>query len=102
MKTISLLTAITALTFAALACALPIPPTTVTPKPTATALVKCDISKIKITLAKQDNGKAIALKISESFSDPFFCAKQSLGKRMRLPGRAKTAQMLTRYNVQIA
>ncbi|MBI5715498.1 MAG: protease inhibitor I42 family protein, partial [Chloroflexi bacterium] len=58
---------IAALAFAALACALPTPPTTVTPKPTATALVKCDISKIKITLAKQDNGKAIALKISESF-----------------------------------
>lgn len=58
------------LTFAAFACSLPTPPATataVTPKQTATSSVKCDISNIKITLSKQDNGKAIALKKSESF-----------------------------------
>lgn len=64
MKTIRLLTVITALTFAALACSLPTPP--VTQKPTATPLLKCDIGKIKITLSKQDNGKAVALKKNES------------------------------------
>ncbi len=70
MKTIHLLIGIAALAFAALACSLPNPPTTATaatPKPTATSSVKCDIGKIKMTLAKQDNGKAIALKKGESF-----------------------------------
>ena len=60
---------ITALTFAALACDSPIPSATataITPKPTATSPVKCDISNIKITLTKQDNGRSIALKKSES------------------------------------
>ena len=68
-KLINSIFVIAALTFAALACDSPLPSATataVTPKPTATSSVKCDISNIKITLTKQDNGRSIALKKSES------------------------------------
>lgn len=57
---------IAALTFAALACSLPTPPTTVTAVSTTTP--SCIPGTAAITLTKQDDGKPIALKKGESLA----------------------------------